>query len=364
MTRPAFDDGATRPHVTESRRKHAAEVMADLDGATAASLDALPPELPVEALVACGNCLLYAGVPSLLAFPVWLAVAGARRLVSLLGEAAREADHLPDALAGGLPEEAEDAAAGLVQARMDSWAAMLQLDDVAERESGGPGSAPLGAAIDDFDAALERFDRALFARQAELGGLTGTNLFANLRSLLAPAHRDPLPWWLDGRIEDAAIDALVDETIFEPKAAAPALLPLRPTIAALRAALQHTFAAAASIATAGAIVPTAAGLSWSSAVDALVATLVAPATKQPRPERVTIMFRDAEGRPALSLVGKPCRLAGVEAVIERRSIDGADVVTATFPGDAFFGAGAGRKDEEPLELVVGDQEVAWAAGQP
>jgi len=338
--------------------------MADLDGATAASLDSLPPELPVEALVACGNCLLYAGVPSLLTFPVWLAAAGAHRLVSLLGDATREADDLPATAAASDPVEMENVVAGLVHARMDSWAAMLQLDEVADRAAGEPTASTLESAIDAFDGALDRFDRAMFARQAELGTLTGTNLFANLRSLLAPALRDSLPWWLDGRIEDAAIDSLVDAAIFESDAVKAVVLPLRPTFATLRAAVQHTFSAAASIATAGAIVPTAASLSWRCAADALVAILVPPAEKQPQPERVTIMFRDAQGKPALPLVGKPCRLGGVEAVIERRSIDGADVVTATFPGAAFFGSDARRKDDEPLELFVGDQKLAWSMDQP
>jgi len=363
MTQDAFDHG-DRSRVVERRRQHAAKVLADLDGATAASLDGFPRELPVEALVACGQCLLYAGVPALLPFPAWLAAAAVHHLVTLLVGATQDANDLPGMVTGSLPEEAEDAAAGLVHTRMDSWAAMLQLDEVALETSGDPAvAAELDRAVDEFDVALDQFDRALFARQPELGTLTGTNLFANLRSMLAPAHRDPLPWWLDGRLEDDAIDVLVDQLMFV-RPTGGAVLPDQPTFGALRRQLQHTYAAAAATAPEGGTVLSPSVLQWQSPGDGCVARLVSPATKLVLPQRVVVSFWDAYARPAFGLAGKRCTLAGIEAAIERRTIEGADIVTASFPGDAFFGSMARHLDSDPLTLVVGEPGIAWAMGKP
>ena len=200
----------------ERHRAHAAEVMADLAGATNASLDTLPEELPVEALVACGSCRLYGAVSPQVDFPIWLAVAGARRIASLLEAATEDANNLPATLADLLAEEAEAAVASLVPVRLDSGAAMIQLQDVVDQTASDFGAVELEAAFDLFVAALDRFDRAIFDRQTELGRLAGTRLLTNFRAMLSTDHREPLPWWLDGRIEDGAIDALVDETLREP----------------------------------------------------------------------------------------------------------------------------------------------------
>lgn len=206
----------------ERLRAHAAEVMADLAGTAEGNLDSLPQELPVEAAVACGKCRLHGGVAPQIVFPAWLATAAARRLVGLIRQATDDALRLPELWDDSISDEAEDLVAGLIHARMDSWAALLQLDDVLEHCSDDADRSALEPAMQAFETALDAFDRALFTRQDYLATLTGTHLLDNLRGMLAPEFRDPLPWWLDGRLEalagevDAETDRLLGQTLFKP----------------------------------------------------------------------------------------------------------------------------------------------------
>jgi hypothetical protein len=362
MTTFDHDDQTKRPlpvdgQAAARRRAHAAEVMADLAGATQAAIDTLPAELPVEALVACGGCRLYGGVSPGIEFPVWLAAIAADRIAGLLDSATDEANRLPGALAGLLPEESEDLLASLVHARMDSWAGMIQLDDVAEHAAGDPAAATLEAAIDRFAGSLDRFDRAIFARQEELGQLTATRLLTNLRGMLAPEYRDPLPWWLDGRIEDDAIDSLVEKTLLAPPRAqtSPAAL----DVARLRAAWEPSYAAAASTAAAGAGEAGTRPLRWKSPDGGFVARLVPPAERQAVPTQISITFRTTAGGPALSLEGRPCSLAGVRGVIGRRTVAGEDAVLVEFSGRLILPALSNLTATDALAFTVGDSDTVW-----
>jgi hypothetical protein len=333
--------------------------MADLAGATAATLPSLPEELPVEAAVACGNCRLFADAAPQIVFPAWLATAAAHRLVPLLAEATRDAERLPDLLDDCTGDEAEDLVAGLVHARMDSWAALLQLDDVLEHASDDAERADLEAAIGAFDEALERFDRALSEREDCLSMLADTRLLANFRTMLAPKYCDPMPWWLDGRLEaavdavDAATDRLVAATLFDKPAIRPVDSVL--TFGRLRAATSQTYAAAASTA---ALPRTAAGpwLRWRSPDGVFTAELVPPVELKVVPQRLVIDFTEADGRPALDLTGRACLLAGVASSIEQRKVDGIERAVASFAGDAVFGWSSG--DDRPVALVVG-ADAPW-----
>ena len=355
MTTFAHDDPAfelpERGTIAERRRAHAAEVMADLAGATKDSLDSLPQELSVEAAVACGNCRLYGGVAPQIVFPDWLATAAARRLAPLLAQAADDADRLPELWADCTSDEAEDIVAGLLHARMDAWAASLQLDDVAKHVTDDATRSELEAALDAFDITLERLDRAIDRRQDYLSTLAGTRLFSNLRGMLAPEYRDPLPWWLDGRVEakaaevDVAIDTFLDGISVEKADVFPAQGPL--TFARLRPMLTQIYAAAAAPAS-GVEQAIAPRLRWRSPDGSAFADLVPPVIRKPVPNRIVLDVTDASGRPALSLVGRRCTFAGVDGEIERRSVDGDDRVVASFPGDKVFGSAD----------AVGDQPVA------
>ena len=344
MTQFAHDDPAfelpKQGEVTERRRAHAGEVMADLAGATAASLDALPQELPVEAAVACGNCRLYGGVAPQIMFPDWLATAAARRLATLLVQAADDADRLPELWADCTSDEAEDIVASLLHARMDAWAASLQLDDVAEHVDDDAIRSELEAAMDTFDIALERLDRAIDMRQDYLSTLAGTRLLSNLRGMLAPEYHDPLPWWLDGRLEakaaevDVAIDKFLDRLSIEAEAVVPTQGLL--TFAQLRPMLAQTYAAAAALAS-GIDPAVTHRLRWRSPDGSAFAVLVPPITRKPVPDRIVLDITDASGRPALSLVALRCSFAGVDAEIKSRAVGGEDRAVASFPGDKIFG---------------------------
>ena len=345
-------------------RAHAAEVLADLSGATARSLAGLPHELPVEAAVACGNCRLFGGVSPQVVFPAWLAIAAARRLAGLLATAADDADRLPELWGDATGDEAEDLVAGLLHARMDSWAALLQLDDVLEHCSDDADLADLEGAMEEFEAALDRFDRALFARQDYLATLTGTHLLDNLRATLADEFRDPLPWWLDGRLEalpseiDAATDRLLAATLFDRKAVLPAWNP--PTFADLRA--QMGFAYAAAAAADDLLASPLFGQSvirWASPGGDAFANLVPPPGEDTAAPNLVIDFVAESGEPLLGVVGTPCTLVGVAAVIGRRDVEGRPRAVAVFPATQILEAGERTSAGGPLALAVGSPGVAW-----
>lgn len=353
-SRLAGGDAAAR-----ARLAHAAEVMADLAGATEESLRTLPPELPVEAVVACGNCRLYGDVAAQAAFPGWLATAAARRLVALLDKAAADAERLPKLWDECTGDEAEALLAGLVHVRMDSWAAGLQLSETLEHATDASTRPALEAAIDAFDVALERFDIALDGRQDYLAGLAGTRLLANLRAMLAPRFRDPLPWWLDGRLEAeaAAIDARTDEMLTEILHERPVIRTL--PIARLRALTSQTYAAAAAA-------PAAPGrgsrLRWRSPDRRIIAELIPPLEKKPMPDRIVLDFTTAAGAPALELAGRNCLLAGARATIEQQLIDGVARAIASFSGASVLGTAAA--DDQPVALVVDTFPGDWVVVSP
>ena len=288
-------------------------------------------------------------------FPAWLATAAARRLVGLLDQAAADATNLPALWDDATGDEAEDVVAGLLHARMDAWAAMLQLDEVLAYCSDDADRDSLEAAVESFEAAVDRFDRVLFTRQDYLATLTGTHLLDNFRHMLAPEFRDPLPWWLDGRLESlpAEIDAETDRLVAVTLGARPPM-PATPTRGWLRAATSQTYAAAAS---APASAATHAAMRWRSPDSGTVAELVAPVVRQVMPERLVLDFTTAGRVPAVALGGRTCSLAGVETVIERRSVDGIERAVATFSGAAVLGSGA--DDDQPVALFVAPDPVAW-----
>lgn len=368
MTQFAHDNPAfelpTQAAVAERRRAYAGEVMADLAGATEDSLDSLPTELPVEAAVACGNCRLYGGIASQIVFPDWLATAAARRLASLLAIAADEADQLPELWAACTSDEAEDLVAGLLHARMDAWAASLQLDDVVELVVNDATRPKLEAAMDAFEIALERLDRSLDKRQDYLSTLVGTCLLPNLRNMLAPEYRDPLPWWLDGRLEakaaevDGTIDTMLDQIVFKKTVVRPVCAP--PTLAQLRLILTQTYAAAAAPAS-GVEQATAPRLRWQSPDGELFAELIPPVVRKPVPDRIVMDLIDTSSRPALSLVGRSCTFAGVKGTIEQHSVDGEVRAVALFPGENMFGEG-GPANNIPAVLTV--DSVVWLSELP
>lgn len=350
----------------EHLRAHAAEVMADLDGIAAHEIDSVAAELPVEAAVACGNCRLFAGVAPQVVFPAWLATTAARRLVDLLDDAAADADRLPEMWDDATGDEAEDMVAGLLHARMDAWAALLQIEDVLEHCVDSADRAALEEAMAACETALDHFDRALFAQQDSLATLADTRLLENLRVMLAQEHREPLPWWLDGRLErrgseiDAATDRLLVDALFDEDGVMSAWQP--PTLSDLRKEYGSAYvAAAAAQDTPDSRLFEGRVFRWVSPDGAATAEIV------PAPDtaalHIIVDFTDAAGAPLLALVGTRCTLVGVPAVIERRDVCGEPRAAAVFAAAGVFEAGTSPVAGRPLALTVGSPEVAWKAAR-
>jgi hypothetical protein len=107
------------------------------------------------------------------------------------------------------PEEAEALCVRQLERRMDAWASYIVLDavylecleDRDEREH------LVTAAVNELVDRLSAFDRALQGEMELLSLVCNSTLLDSWRHSLAPPFRDPLPWWLDGRLERAAKEA-------------------------------------------------------------------------------------------------------------------------------------------------------------
>ena len=118
--------------LVEAVQARAAEVLADVAAFDPSNPAAFPEALPIEAAVACGHCLLFAGSPSAQPFPDWLAEPAAMRLDQLLGAAITDAERLSEDWQRAEADEADDLVAALLEARMNAWAALETLDTVPQ----------------------------------------------------------------------------------------------------------------------------------------------------------------------------------------------------------------------------------------
>lgn len=186
--------------MTNDARELFLEMLAEIWNANEwdGELDALPPELFVELLVNGGKHILYSGRPLLQFVPAWVATLGAMHAIYLLRQATDDANGLEKYLADALPEERMARLQGLLEARMNGWAAAVELVHLQERM--WKNSSQLAVAIDTFEDTLDVFDRAFEKQSQHMAGLP-KSVFKNYRAILAPRFLDPLPWWLDGRLE-------------------------------------------------------------------------------------------------------------------------------------------------------------------
>jgi hypothetical protein len=91
-------------------------------------------------------------------------------------------------------------AADRLQVRMDLWAASLVLEESLEATSAesAPDTIELDGILKALRRGVGRIDANLQRQIPLLRPAAGTHLLENWRRLLAPAHRDTPPWWLDG----------------------------------------------------------------------------------------------------------------------------------------------------------------------
>jgi hypothetical protein len=92
-----------------------------------------------------------------------------------------------------------------LETRMDLWAALLAMEEALDAASARPNPGE-GSAVPELDRLLKVLRRSVGRIDTNLQRLktilqptiVKTYLLANWRRLLAPAHRDLPPWWLDG----------------------------------------------------------------------------------------------------------------------------------------------------------------------
>jgi hypothetical protein len=100
--------------------------------------------------------------------------------------------------------ESDAIVAGLLELRMDAWYAAEAMERLAEgcnKDARGR----LEAATTTLDAAAHAYSQSLEDNLDVLSTAVGTPLLQNWRAML-PSRHDPLPWWLDGTLESAALE--------------------------------------------------------------------------------------------------------------------------------------------------------------
>ena len=338
----------------QTLQSRAAEILSEVAGADSVLKKELLPEVfPVEAAVACGYCRLYGGDPPEFPFPEWLAMPAANRLQVLIEESSADAENLPAAWDAALPDEAEDLVASLLFARMDAWAAFETLD--AAVEAGG--DEALRERIEICQDTLANFDRVLWDRLAFVSTLAETQLLVNWRLSLAAPYRVPLPWWLNGTVEEAAVAvdrsiAVLKREIFGPPRAVPPTptLPL-PVAGPIRGRVQQIYAAAADgAASSSSLTPL---YHWRSPNGSITARLHSP-IDGPQVKLGTLLMEFYASNESTPHVLRGCMavLGGQAAPIEWQTAGGAEVAKAEFPSAAIF-------DESAPELVVFPDADPW-----
>ncbi|HYE20821.1 MAG TPA: hypothetical protein VEA69_20410 [Tepidisphaeraceae bacterium] len=147
------------------------------------------------------------------------AAAAATVLYRLVRRATDVARELPRQMRRAGAYGRRDVALELLELRTDAWAAYLAIDEALAAETYEPTEDPaqgttvtgpaagrrdvLGKRVGMLVRATENLDANLQKRIALLKPAAGTRLIENWRRLLAPAYRELLPWWLDGRLESA-----------------------------------------------------------------------------------------------------------------------------------------------------------------
>jgi hypothetical protein len=146
------------------------------------------------------------------------AAAAATVLYRLVRRATDVARELPRQMRRAGAYGRRDVALELLELRTDAWAAYLAIDEALAAETYEPTEDPaqgttvttagrpdvLGKRVGMLVRAIENLDANLQNRIALLTPAAGTRLTENWRRLLAPAYRELLPWWLDGRLESGS----------------------------------------------------------------------------------------------------------------------------------------------------------------
>jgi len=251
--------------------------------------------------------------------------------------------------------EADACCIELLEARFDASAAMEAINSARlNADEDADTLAPLLAAhIDEILTLLRHFDEELERQADTLSTLSGTNYLDNCRTLWnANPEADPLPWWLDGRLEargaevDRQVAAGLGRSLERPTGTL-----TYPTTASFRRIEVPRLAAGIGSDS----FPRTVTYTWDAPFakgKARKAILVVPELPEAGDETpLKLLFVDFCGAPVQDeLEGQAVRLATCQSTI------GHD-------GTANFRYGELRQASSDLILFVGPSQVQWPLSQ-
>jgi len=165
--------------------------------------------------VALGRCRLLgsarADLAELTLAPA-VGISAAQELALRVKRLARQAKSLPADLRGVTSPRASDLCMGILEARLEAWAAYLAIDESysAAVDGADASTETFSQAIDAALDGLAAFDDAIqFAEPlvASIASAPGSRLLDNWKKLLAAPYRQSPPWWLDCLPPHAALEA-------------------------------------------------------------------------------------------------------------------------------------------------------------
>jgi len=352
-----FDSATVRIRMEPWKQALAAAAQT-LEGITATTVAGKSPVDFAEAVIARGYARIYGGTEPTPELPRFVIAPAAAQLAERMAAAERAAAALAVTWRQAGPEDADALVAQLLQTRMDAWAATSELVAAID---GSDDSAAIEA-LEGFEDAVDRFDRKLAGREDLLATLVGTGVLDGWRRELAAAYRDPLPWWLDGRLEARAeamarsVDRLAhkSESAAAKREPAAVTLPFGHPLAAVRPVFVQEYAAAAD---AGPAVE-ARQFRWRDTDGEFLAALIPPPRRVAVPEAAVVEFTAVAGKPAADLVGRVAILGGRTSPIMPAGDAAGAAIVARFPGDVLRSDAADAVltlqlvSDEPWEPVV------------
>jgi hypothetical protein len=252
----------------------------------------------------------------------------------------------------------------LLEARMDSWAVFVAVEEaydaaMAERESS---VVNFDAAMNRLLDAVEEFDVVLQddGTVELLSVVAGGELLGNWKRMLAEDYREPPAWWLDGGLEQVQRDLDEELAATLPRSQAQRqreqvkAVPRSRTASAQAyrshreriLAIQPTYSTGGAPGLLGA--PFWPSLKWTSPDGEMHASLLRPA-RAAADELLPLVFEHNDDRAAEDIFGTPVWLAGLEAQIDRQ-------------GCTSFSLAELRKaldEHRKLALEVGPGRVLW-----
>jgi hypothetical protein len=139
--------------------------------------------------------------------PEPIALAACRHFVRIVPAWCEDARRLDKCLLPGQDQmEENEQCFELLEARMQAWAVYVAIDEAYQVsvEDRSPRPVLFGQSLDEVLDRVQEFDLELQTRIDLLARIARYHFLENCRRALAPEYSDPLPWWLDGRLEEEA----------------------------------------------------------------------------------------------------------------------------------------------------------------